>query len=361
MLIVRTSVRSAAMLLVCAAIFGLMAAPIARANSQENPSNAVLTLSQYEAELDRVASAVSELADHPEKIDALRKSLPAAWTVEAGGQRFEVPSKWISAALDEMRKHPDKRKELCGEAAEQLKNQRNEAERGATSPADLDRTAARARLGQILSAREFNQVRKPSWLSELWDQVQRWINWLLNHTLGRLLGEGAAKTVLLWTLIVAVFVFVGVWIVRSMSTLVRHESLRVHGAFPPGKTWRDWARDAVTAAGGGDYRAALHASYWCGVYKLADMGAWQLDRARTPREYLSLLAEHQRARGASVGSGESTPAGEGARVRNATDRGVALTALTRSMESAWYGYLPATRQDFDSAVHHLETLGCRLG
>ena len=127
--------------------------------------------------------------------------------------------------------------------------------------------------------------------------------------------------------------------------MVRTESPSVEAVFPPGKHWRDWTREASTAAAGGDYRAALHSAYWAGVYRLAELGAWKLDRARTPREYLRMIGEQAQSELA-----EQNPVG----------RELALKDLTQGMEASWYGFLPATQQDYDKAVAHLETLGCRF-
>ncbi len=77
-----------------------------------------------------------------------------------------------------------------------------------------------------------------------------------------------------------------------------------------------------------------------------------MDRARTPREYMRLLAA-----GAAAGSpsaGQLSPSPEQAA------RVAALAALTRSLETTWYGFYPATAGDFHSAVVQLEALGCRF-
>jgi hypothetical protein len=142
-----------------------------------------------------------------------------------------------------------------------------------------------------------------------------------------------------------VFLFTAVWIVRGMRTIARSETLSVDAVFPPGKHWRDWTREASAAAARGDYRAALHSAYWAGVYRLAELGAWKLDRARTPREYLRMIGAQ-----AQNELAEQNPVG----------REIALRDLTQGMEASWYGYLPATQQDYDKAVAHLETLGCRF-
>jgi hypothetical protein len=305
-----------------------------------------VTLAQYESELDRIANAFSDLPAHPSGVDALRQSLPSGWIVDTGQEKYEVSALWIADALKVSGKSPKDQKEIWEDAAERLKSLKAEAERLKDAGAEGNRADAKARLQKILQRREFNQAKQgQSWWSQVWDQIWRWIDWLLDHTIGRLLGNGTAKTVALWVLIGVVFLFAAVWIVRGMRGMVRTEGLTVDAVFPPGKHWRDWTREASAAASRGDYRAALHSAYWAGVYRLAELGAWKLDRARTPREYLRMIGEQ-----AQNELAEQNPVG----------REMALKDLTQGMEASWYGFLPATEQDYDKAVAHLETLGCRF-
>lgn len=310
------------------------------------PAKQSVSLTQYESELDRIANAFSDLSEHPDGVDALKQSLPSGWIVDAGQEKCEVSVEWIVATLNVKEKDPKELKKIWTSVAARVKSMREEAEQMKDASAHGNRADAKARLQKILAQREFNQGKGgESWWSQMWDQVERWIDWLLDHTLGRLLGSGAARTVALYALIGVVFLFTAVWIVRGMRTMVRSETLNVDAVFPPGKHWRDWTREASAAASRGDYRAALHSAYWAGVYRLAELGAWKLDRARTPREYLRMIGERAQSELA-----EQNPVG----------RELALKDLTQGMEASWYGFLPATQQDYDKAVAHLETLGCRF-
>jgi hypothetical protein len=346
-------------LLALAVIFAANAlTPAAAADA--DPSKPTLSLSQYEAELDRLAEVVSDLPQHPDQIEVVRKSLPASWQVQAGTDKYEVSAAWLSTALIDIEKKPSARKDLCVEAVEQLRSLRAEAERIGGSAAGAHPADARARLNKILSQREYQQVHESSWGSKIWEQVERWIDWLLEHTLGRVLEEGVLRTTILYAILIVVFLCVALWIVRSLRSIVRKENYRVDAVFPPGKHWRDFAKEALSAAGHGDYRAAVHAAYWAGVYRLAELGAWRLDRARTPREYLRMIREPETSSDESAGRPQLLePSGAGAEI-NLAGRVAALAALTRSMEASWYGFLPATEKDFDNAVNELETLGCRL-
>jgi hypothetical protein len=343
--------------LICAALslallLGFMV-PAACASKQSSTADSVVTLEQYELELDRLSSTISKMDDHLNGIDAILDSLPSKWIVTTGSTQFEVSSEWVSGSLKNLESaaNQKEKKKDREELASQIKEMRSEAENLAGAAQISDESGARAKLNSILSAREFQGMKSgETWLGRMWDQVKRWVSWVLEKTIGRLLESEPARKVVLWLLIGGVFLIIAVWVVRILTRMSRTEALRVDGAFPRGRNWREWAQEALAAARAADYRTALHAAYWAGVYRLADSGAWKLDRARTPREYLRLL-KNPPGRQANLSSAE--PAAEAGRVS-------ALAALTRSMESSWYGYNPATQQDFDSAVDQLETLGCKL-
>lgn len=334
-----------------AAVLLCFISPGLRASNESSTNDPTLTVAQYEAELDRLSSAVSRLADHPDEIRALRESLPSGWVVAAEGAQFEISCEWIVGSLKDMEENLTERKKRSAELAGQIRKMRSEAEKVSGTAQSVDEASARGKLQQILSGREYQSVRSQSWLGRMVDKVERWIDWILEHTVGRLVESGPARTLIFWMLVIGVFLIIAVWVVRILMRMARSESLRVEGVFPPGKNWRDWAHQALSEARHGDYRSALHSAYWAGVYKLGDLGAWQIDSARTPREYLGLLTNYPTSI-MSFPAPESHPT---------VGRLAALTSLTRSMEAAWYGYLPATEKDFEAAIENLETLGCKLG
>jgi len=314
-------------------------------------------LQDYEATLDQLGSSVASLPQHPEQIESLQQSLPPEWTVDAGGTTYNVSTAWISDALGKMRADAANRKSLSDEITERLKAMRAEAEAARPGGTAMNSANARAQLDKILSEKEYGQGAEKSVFARIWEQVQRWIDWLLDHTIGEIVGSKSVRTVVLYGILILVFMGAGLWLVRSLRGLARAEKLEIDAVFPPGRKWRDWAKDALSAAGSGDYRAALHAAYWAGVFRLGEIGVFRLDRARTPREYLQALDEQQSRDVEDGGNGsqrgheaENGPAG----------RRAAIVALTRSMEASWYGYVPATQHDFDEAVNYLEKLGCRL-
>jgi hypothetical protein len=80
------------------------------------------------------------------------------------------------------------------------------------------------------------------------------------------------------------------------------------------------------------WREAIHFLYWASIARLESMRLWPADRARTPREYLALMA-------------------------NADPRKTSLTELTRRFERTWYGGRSAADSEFDAALELARALG----
>jgi hypothetical protein len=313
-----------------------------------------MDLATYLSELDRVSSAVATLDKHLEEIQPLRQSLPKSWTVRAAGQRFEVPLGWLDSALATLETTPVVRASLQKDIQNCLRVFREQAEAMSQAESGPPVEAARTRLANILGRREFRSVRGPSW----WDLARQrfWAGlWRLFRKLfGRIGGYPRAGEILVWCMIAAAFVALALWLRSRLRRAAHAEGLDLKDAGPAGETWRDWAQRALAAAAQNDYRKAVHAAYWAGVYRLAELGAWRLDLSRTPREYMRLLA--QRAPGAEVDSS----AVAAILPLDHASRAEALRRLTLSLEITWYGFQPATAADFREAVVQLEALGCRF-
>jgi hypothetical protein len=101
---------------------------------------------------------------------------------------------------------------------------------------------------------------------------------------------------------------------------------------PSAREWQLWLKDAHAMAAKGMWRDAIHFIYWASIARLESKRLWPADRARTPREYLRLMAA-------------SDP------------RQPSLTALTRSFERTWYGGRAAESYDFRAALELAAALG----
>jgi hypothetical protein len=224
-------------------------------------------------------------------------------------------------------------------------------------------SAARIKLREILSRKEFQpSKREESWLSKEWKRFLSWIWGIFSRIFGAA-NNKVVRNVVLYGAIVVAFCALAWALVRALTAAARKEALRLAAAPHPGKTWSQWAREAIAAAAAGNYREAVHAAYWAGVYRLSELGAWQLDRARTPREYLRLLRASAETANAATNVTVSVAQDSGVTLLDPgihAKRAEALAALTNRLEAVWYDNQSATQDDFRSAVQNLEILECRF-
>lgn len=324
-----------------------------------------ISLPQYRSELDRISADLEhQLNNPPTNSDAKEQfdpQVPAVWVVESGGEKVEVPTADLRFEIDRKMMDASSREQRFRRAIEQVRIMRTEASTLASESSPSSASTARAELAEILQRREFRQVHEQkSWLAQLWDRFLSWIWRIITRIFGAANNKVVQKTVLYGAIVVA-FLLLAWTLVRTMTMAARRENLRLAAAPPAGKTWSQWAREAIAAANAGNYRAAIHAAYWAGVYRMAEIGTWQLDRARTPREYLRMLqrAPQPAIQSADAGAAGSAPnplADPSIRARRAE----ALATLTNRLEAVWYDNQNATQEDFRIAVQNLETLECRF-
>ncbi len=326
-----------------------------------------MSIGEYRAELKRVEKAIEVQRDHltaqPGHAETLKADIPDVWYVEAQGQGYEVPTSELKFTLADNAGRAAERIVVLNADIDRVRALEEEAKKLESISQEASADSARAKLEEILNRKEFNQAHeKKSWLGELWDKLLRWVVNLLDKLFQVIRGNKPVRGIVLYGVIVIGF-FALVWIlVRVLGGVARRENLRLEAPAFPVKTSGQWVREATAAAARGDYRDAIHCGYWAGVYRLAEMGIWELEQSRTPREYLRLLLarpREDRMAGASMGTSSIA----GATLPNPAVRAAraeALSALTRSFETVWYADEPATQQDFVSAVAHLEKLECRL-
>jgi len=192
--------------------------------------------------------------------------------------------------------------------------------------------SARLQLEKILKRREFSGADGPS-QSELWaDRISRWIAERILRLLSLLHVGRTTGNVITWSIVALALGFFCYWVWENMFRAPRRSE--------PAQTLerateelRQWARDAFAAAERGDYREAVHCAYWATIVHLEALGLLRRDHSRTPRESLRLLEPHAKER-QLVGD------------------------FTRHFELIWYGYRPASPDDWTNARTHLEKMGC---
>ena len=126
---------------------------------------------------------------------------------------------------------------------------------------------------------------------------------------------------------------VAYWMYRSLRESANLETIMPHPVPVSAKQWPLWLQEARAAAARGDFREAVHLTYWSGISFLEAQGAWRPDSARTPREYLRLLPAN-------------------------SERQPALRSLTNRLELVWYGMGDVNSEVFQQSLTELEKLGC---
>jgi hypothetical protein len=303
----------------------------------------------FAAEADRIHEAIAALGEDPEAARALRGSIPDQW--EVGRSAYPVSMTDFKGQLAAFASEPNKRNDLRAQLDVRARHL-EELAAALTDEASAARDSrpARARLDEILQRKEFRAVRQPNLLEQWKEKASRWLRRMLGRWIDKFRISPNAGSVMVWVLIGALFILLAIWLGRRLSKS-RLLGLSLEAPAPTGKNWRDWATAALAAAKEGRHREALHAAYWAGVYRLEELGAWQLDRTRTPREYLRLL----RSRPPASAPPASAPAFSASQEQRA-----ALETLTRNFELAWYGYQTAGETDFRNAIEQLEVLGCHF-
>jgi hypothetical protein len=195
---------------------------------------------------------------------------------------------------------------------------------------------AHAKLDEILKRREFRSVHVASAEEDLWDRLLDWLWKLADKLFDRVGSHPDATRVFLWGVVIALgIVFLG-WLIYSIanvpfSTLsFRRKQLPAPEEEPAG-TWNEWVQQASAAAACGDYREAVRIIYGAAVRRIAESGAWQVDPARTHREYVRLLPPD------SVQSPR-------------------FLAITSCFELVWYGSAEASATDYEAVLAELESL-----
>ncbi|MGA3069395.1 MAG: DUF4129 domain-containing protein [Terracidiphilus sp.] len=196
-------------------------------------------------------------------------------------------------------------------------------------------TQERATMTQVLADPSFRNLEEPAAQDSVLDKIARWLRHWIGRAIDRIvasISKVVSRSVwlgrlLLWGLILGVCVGL-VWgllqLERGWRTrLVPEGGLPGAGA-ASARDWQLWLEDARQAAAAGQWREAIHFLYWASISRLESRRLWPADRARTPREYLALVAPED-------------------------PRKAGLATLTGSFERIWYGGRAAGESDYRDA------------
>lgn len=287
-----------------------------------------LTIDEYVSALDGALASIRSLRSDPHKADEIFRDLPSTWKVDFGGRQVEVSADPVRQQLLAWQsKHDEASLDRVVEYLEFVRDQAVASEQ-----APPESAAHHAKLSEILSRREFRDVHGQTWI----DRLKQRISDLVRRLLSRVVSSSAIPVisdVLVYALIVIAVLALAYWMYRSLREGERLETIMPTPVPVSAKAWPIWLAEARAAAAKGDWNNAIHFAYWGGISFLEAQGAWRPDVARTPREYLRLLAPTSAHR-------------------------VVLRSMTTRLETVWYGMQSADENEFRQAIAELESLGC---
>jgi hypothetical protein len=299
----------------------------ARSSDRATPTP-TLTMSEYVAQLDALASAIDQRdGGRPLNASVPGAQLPSAWRIENSNRVFEIPLASLRLEIrDWAANHdPSVRQRL----QDHVRTLRSEAAAFQQPPAD--RTEQRAHLADILSTPDFDGIHGPTWVDRLRQRLlqlaTRWLGGALPLSIIPTIGR-----VVVFALIAVAILAAGYW-ARRLFKRTRPVETSVPIAAGSSNGWAQCLVAAQDAAARGDWRDAVHFTYWCAVAFLEDRGAWRPDPARTPREYLRLLP-------------------------SSAEHAATLAALTQRFEPIWYGTASADARSYAESLADLKSIGC---
>ncbi len=196
--------------------------------------------------------------------------------------------------------------------------------RSDAGPAALpSHTDVRSTMEQVLAGRDFQNLKQATLEDSLMEKVGNWLNRLFESAARFRTQSAWVGRALVWGFILAVCVGL-VWALLQLERkwrvrLVPDDSGPGSGAVSA-RDWQLWLEDARRAAAAGLWREAIHFVYWASISRLESRRLWPADRARTPREYLALMAPDD-------------------------PRKAGLAQLTGRFELTWYGGRTAGERD----------------
>jgi hypothetical protein len=193
--------------------------------------------------------------------------------------------------------------------------------------AAADHARERATMKEVLAGRDFRNLEAPTARDSALEKLGEWLNRLFAG-LGKLqAGAAWVGRAIFWGFILAVCIGLA-WGLMQLERrwrirLVPESDGPAAGA-ASARDWQLWLQDARRAAAAGQWREAIHFVYWAAISRLESRRLWPADRARTPREYLALVAPED-------------------------PRRAELATLTGSFERTWYGGRAAAESDYQKA------------
>ena len=269
----------------------------------------------------------------------IRQLVPIDESVEWAGGKVRVNNSWLEVEGKNFEQLPEghfEREKILlriGQRLIALEERLNELVGGETAAA-ATKEQEKARLEAILRRKEFdNTPPEKGWLARLWENIKRWWNNLFRG--GSSLQPGQTS----WLSLLAMFLVFGVaggllgyvlWKFLPFFARRREERLNLEkrGArvvlgerLAPGQTGADILAEAEALARKGELRAAIRKGYVAMLCELGDRKVITLAQHKTNHDYLRAVREKRPLL-------------------------KEMQKLTASFENHWYGFVPATPEDW---------------
>ena len=259
------------------------------------------------------------------RYDWLRALFLEAQKPDSGPDAKPSDGKKAVAAGDATLPAPKTTTQLLDEAQTRLAEDAKQA--GAPVQVAAHHAAESETMRKVLAAREFRGLEQLDPRQSVYERVMGWLNKFFNGVGSLLSGAAWVGRLLVWGFLLAVAVGLA-WGLLQLERRWRVRLVADAGGPAAGaasaRDWQLWMEDARRAAEAGLWREAIHFLYWAAISRLESKRLWPADRARTPREYLALVAPED-------------------------PRKAGLAALTGSFERVWYGGRAAGEDDYRRA------------
>lgn len=268
-------------------------------------------------------------------IALVRAELPAQETVLFGRQTVSVDNAWLHESLHDLEKVKGDRArgaELVDRIDERLRalgERLHELQRGKPSASKDENNA---RLAEILRRSEYNkQAEEGSALNRLINRLMRWLGSLFPQTKPLQPGNAMALSRVAQVVVIGVCVLAIAFLIwkfaptylrnRRKKKPKRKARIVLGERLEPDQTSADLLAQAESLARSGDLRAAIRKAYIALLCELGDRKVISLAQHKTNRDYLGA-------------------------VRDRPMLFSSMRGLTNSFEIHWYGFVPATPDDW---------------
>ena len=309
------------------------------ASASQTPARTPAT---FAIELRNLKSRLDSKHISAEQIAAVRTSLPDSWEVESPEGHYSIPSRPLISILRSAESDRAARAENLDAARNWLSDLSQQIANYSAQQQAQD-SAARGTAQHILARREFGGIGAPNPRDLLRRKINELIRRLFIWLFGGLGRHPIATETFFWLIVAAVVGWLAMMLFRFWARSAKLESIEKISTVAFRRPWQEWIRAAREAAARGDFREAVHSTYWAGVSRLEILGALAPDPSRTPRESLRLLGDPA----ANV-------------IHATTQQRESLAALTTCLERVWYGRRAAGPTDFQDCLRQAEDLGCRV-